>query len=108
MDLPGQPVPPHRAGRVVGVQDQPGQPVPPQRVVGRLVAGQPGAAGRVAELGVEGPAAGGQVGDLLPAAGAGPGQRRGVVCLIQWVLICWVRTQGRCRPRRLHRWSYRW
>ena len=28
-----------------------------------------------------------------------------VVCLSQWVLIPWVRTQGRCRPMRSHRWS---
>jgi len=75
-DRPGQPVPLHGAGRVFGVQDQPGQPFPAQDVVVGLVAGQPGAARRVAELGVDGPSAGGQVGDLLPAAGAGPGQRR--------------------------------
>ena len=28
-----------------------------------------------------------------------------VVCRIQCMLICCVRTQGRCRPRRSHRWS---
>ncbi len=75
-DPPGQPVPLQAPDRVFGVQDQPGQPVPPQGLVGVLVAGQPGAARRVADLGVDGPPAGGQVGDLLPAAGAGPGQRR--------------------------------
>ena len=57
-DRPGQPVPLDGAGRVIGVQDQPGQPVPAQGVVGGLVAGQPGAARRVAELAVDGPSAG--------------------------------------------------
>jgi len=74
-DRPGQPVPLRRADRVFEVQDQPGQPVPAQALVGgwsdapAWVAGQPGAARRVAELGVDQPSAGGQVGELLPAAG---------------------------------------
>jgi hypothetical protein len=49
-----------------------------RRASSAAVAGQPGAARRVAELGVDGPSAGGEVGDLLPATGAGPGQRRKV------------------------------
>jgi hypothetical protein len=67
-DPPGQPVPLRRADRVFGVQDQPGQPVPPQGLVVGPVAGQPGAAGRVAEFGVDGPPAGREVGDLLPCS----------------------------------------
>ena len=30
---------------------------------------------------------------------------QGGMCRIQWMLICWVRTQGRRRPIRFHRWS---
>lgn len=30
-----------------------------------------------------------------------------MVCRIQWVLICCVRTHGSCLPIRAHRWSYR-
>jgi hypothetical protein len=44
-DPPGQPVPLHRADRVLGVQDQPGQPVPPQGLVpswAKLVRSLPG------------------------------------------------------------------
>jgi len=81
-DRPGQPVPLQGADRVLGVQDQPGQPLSPQGVVGALVAGQPGAARRVAELGAGRPSAGGEVGDLVPAAGAGPGQRAVAACLV--------------------------
>jgi len=29
------------------------------------------------------------------------------MCRIQRALIRWIATQGRCRPRRVHRWSYR-
>jgi hypothetical protein len=56
-DPPGHPVPLEGTDRLVGVQDKPGQPLPPQRVVGGLVAAQPGAARRMAELYVDGPAA---------------------------------------------------
>jgi hypothetical protein len=59
-----------------GAGDQGGQPGPSVRGVGRLVAGQPGTAGRVAVLDVDRPPEGGPVSDLLLASGAGPGQRR--------------------------------
>ena len=70
-DPPGQPVPLDRADRVVGVQDQPGQPVPAQGVVGGLVAGQPGAARRVAELGVDGRPPGARSVTCCPQPGQG-------------------------------------
>ena len=74
-DPPGQPVPLHRADRVLGMHDLAGQSVPPGGVVGGLVAGQPGTARRVAVLDMDRPAVRGPVGDLPPAARARPGQR---------------------------------
>jgi len=59
-------VPLHRADRVLRMRDLAGQPVPPP-----LVAGQPGAARRVAVLDMDGPAVGGPVGDVPPPARAG-------------------------------------
>ena len=70
-DPPGQPVPLDRADRVVGVQDQPGQPGPAQGVVGGLDAGQPGAARRGAELGMDGPSAGARSVICCPQPGQG-------------------------------------
>ena len=30
------------------------------------------------------------------------------MCLIQWVLMPWVATQGRCRPISARRYDYLW
>jgi hypothetical protein len=75
-DRGGQPVPLQPAVGGFGAGDQAGQPGLSVGGVGCLVVGQPGTPGRVAVLDVDRPSEGGPVGDLLPAAGAGPGQRR--------------------------------
>ena len=75
IDTLGQPVPLHRPDRILRMHDQARQPLTPRSGVGGLVGGQPGAARRMAELDMDGPAGGGAVGDLLPAPAAAPGQR---------------------------------
>ena len=100
-DPPGEPVPLHRAARVLRMYDLAGQPVPPPGVVGGLVAGQPGTTRRMAVLDMDWPAVGGPVGDLPPAAWARPGQRRVVAALAAGEFVDRVLGDAEQRPRSL-------